>query len=450
MSVSNYLAKSEYGCRYHYDKLKDVIYLVSESHLKHINIDNGEANISGLTETPLKITGFNIEFKEETSLDERYKFQKSLTISVNGYSTFGDFDEKYYAIIATKDNTFYMINVDFPSKVTHTYNLSKDTNRTDFTLSSVSNFPALKLNGFNPDNTTSCKNYVISGINGLKMLESAKTELKESENKVLATESFKTIEYLSDSLTFQEAYDGNKFTTTLEFQIAFDAYKTSWHYNLLEFIMNRYAAIIDIKNSSNKIYTGFKEGLQANYTVDTSNGKDKSDIVTITLIETANKGLSIGNFNIETNSSKHWRYIKQVGNKMAYDCLGDGYAKYLLQEECDYFGNPTGNYKVLSGYAVLFNELNIIGTFDEEVSFYSPDCSKQLYVVEWLFFGNYYCIDGNKYEALQEAISYDEGETWTKTGEAMLGNMVESGSQWCIDNPPTYSWKLTDLYECEG
>lgn len=450
MAVSNYLAKSEYGCRYHYDKLKDVIYLVSESHLKFINIDNGEANISGLSESPLEITGFNIEFKEETSLDERYKFQKSLTISVNGYSTFEDFDEKYYAIIVTKDNTYYMVNVDFPSKVTHTYHLSKDTNRTDFTLSSVSNFPALKLNGFNPNNATSCKNYAISGIDGLKMLESAKTELKESENKVVATEDFKLIEYLGDSLTFQEVYDGDKFTTTLEFQIAFDAYKTSWHYNLLEFIMNRYAAIIGIKNSSNKIYTGFKEGLQPNYSIESSNGKDKSDIVTITLIETSNRGLTIGDFEIEINSTKHWRYVSKVGNKKSYDCLGGGYAKYLLQEESDYFGNPTGNYKVLSGYAVLFNELNIIGTFDEEVSFYNPDCSKQLYIVEWLFFGNYYCIDGNKYKALQEAISYDEGETWTKTGEAMLGDLVESGSQWCIDNPPTYSWKLTDLYECEG
>lgn len=214
--------------------------------------------------------------------------------------------------------------------------------------------------------------------------------------------------------------------------------------------MNRYAAIIGIKNSSNKIYTGFKEGLQPNYSIESSNGKDKSDIVTITMIESSNKGLTIGDFAIEIDNTKHWRYVSKVGNKKAFDCIGDGYAKYLLQEESDYFGNPTGNYKVLSGYAVLFNELNIIGTFNEEVSFYNPDCNKQLYIVDWLFFGNYYCIDGNKYEALQEAISYDEGDTWEKTGDAVLGDLVESGSQWCIDNPPTYSWKLTDLYECEG
>lgn len=447
MAVSNYLAKTQYGCRYNYSKLKDVIYLVSEEHIKKVYIDNGEAYISGITLSPfLKIKGFNIEFKEETSLDERYKFQKTLKISVNGYSTFEDFNDKYYAVIKTEDGTYYMINVDFPSKVTHTYNLSKNVNRTDFTLSSVSNFPALKLNNFNPNETISCKNYLISGVDGLKMIESVKAEIS-NYNYISTTDVFKTVEYLGDSLSFQEAYDGDKFTTTLEFQIAFDAYKSSWQYNLLEFILNRYAAIIGIKNSTDNVYAGFNNGLQPNYTIDASTEKGQSDIVTLTLVETSDSGLKIGNFGISINTSKHWRYIKKIKNKKAYECVGKGIARYLLQEECDYFGNPTGRYRVLDGYQSYFYELNIIGTFSETVTFVSPDC---YYKNEWRFFGNYYCVDGNKYQALQEAVSYDGGKTWTKTGEATLGEMVETNSQWCIDNPPTYSWNLTNLYECEG
>ena len=539
MAVSNYLAKTQYGCRYNYSKLKNEIYLVSEEHLKKVYIDNGEAYISGITLSPfLKIEGFNIEFKEETSLDERYKFQKTLKISVNGYSTFEDFNDKYYAVIKTEDGTYYMINVDFPSKVTHTYNLSKNVNRTDFTLSSVSNFPALKLNNFNPNETISCKNYLISGVDGLKMIESVKAEIT-SGNSIIATDVFKTIEYLGDSLSFQEAYDGDKFTTTLEFQIAFDAYKSSWQYNLLEFILNRYAAIIGIKNSTDNVYAGFNNGLQPNYTIDASTEKGQSDIVTLTLVETSDSGLRIGNFGITVNTTKHWRYIKKIKNKKAYECIEKGIARYLLQEECDYFGNPTGRYLVLSGYGSLFPELNIIGTFNFDSStgtFVSPDCydvnciittdlpntiyftgvecktyslrstgdwnitsipsnitvsptsgnantnytisvcntssssdyledyfeidscTNQLFInvkkghciTEYRFFGNYYCVDGNKYQALQEAVSCDGGSTWTKTGEAMLGELVEMDSQWCIDNPPTYSWELTDLYECEG
>ena len=376
MSVSNYLAKTSNGCSYKYDKLKNKIYLVSDEHLKKVYIDNGEAYITNLTESPIKIDGFNIDFKEETSLDERYKFQKTLTISVNGYATFEDLNKKYYAIIETVDGTFYMINVDFPSKVTHTYNLSENQNQTDFTFSSVSNFPALKLNGFNPSNSVECKQYKINGIDSLKMLESLKTRLSTASNMVIATEAFKIVEYLSKTCTFQEAYDGNKFETTLEFQISFDNYKSSWHYNLLEFIMNNYAAIIGIKNSSNKIYAGFEYGLEPNYTVNASNAKDQpTDIITITLKGTSNKGLIYGDLMEYINSTTSWIYINKIGNKNAYDCVDEGVAMYLLQQEIYYDGTPTGNYKVFVGYESWFPELNIIGTFDTIQTFYEPTCT---------------------------------------------------------------------------
>lgn len=409
MSVSNYLAKSEYGCRYHYNKLKDRIYIVSEEQLKSIYIDNGDAYVSGLTGDILKIEGYKIEFKEETSLDERYKFQKTLTLGINGIPEiilyrWTDLDpssyywceltDKYYKqqleqyivdiykgrylIIETMDGAFYLVNPDFSAKATYTYNLSDGVNQTDFTFSMVSNFPALELKNFNPPEyfVVDCKNYVLEGAEKLQMIESTKVELSEGENnKIISTDSFKDVEYLGKSLTLQESYDGKTFTTTLEFQIAFDAYKTSWHYNLLEFIMNKYAAIIKIKGTDNYVYAGFSEGLQANYSIQASNGKDQSDIITITLTETANRGIVIGNFSEEIKTNKHWRYISKVGNKKAYDCVSGGVAKYLLQEECDYFGKPSGDYKVLSGYANWFNDLNIVGTFNNVVTFYNPSCA---------------------------------------------------------------------------
>ena len=71
MSVSNY---SGSPCSYSYTKLKNILYLVNEQYSKDIEIDDGEAYIEG--ETPVKkIEGFNIKFNEQTSLDERYKFQ---------------------------------------------------------------------------------------------------------------------------------------------------------------------------------------------------------------------------------------------------------------------------------------------------------------------------------------------------------------------------------------
>lgn len=488
MAVSNYLAKSEYGCRYHYNKLKDTIYIVPDELVNRIVIDNGEAFISGSTGDILRIDGYKVEYKEETSLDERYKFQKTLTFGVNGIPEIvfykwvqldqsdiywcedGDKyyreqlyqhvvksnDDGYYLIIETMDGAFYLINPDFKSKQTFTYNLSDSINQTDFNFTAFSNFPALEIKNFTPPaSTIVCKNYVLEGADKLQLIESAKVELAEgNNNKIISTESLKDVEYLGKSLTLQESYDGKAFTTTIEFQIAFNAYKTSWHYNLLEFIMNKYAAIIKIKGTDNYVHAGFKEGLQVNYSIQASNGKDQTDIVTITMVETTKNGIVIGNFAEEINTNKHWRYIKQIGNKKAYDCISGGVAKYLLQEECDYFGNPTGKYKVLSGYESWFPELNIDSTFSNVITFYNPTCSFNDVEERWVVVsGEYECSGTTKMTKQKKQISYDGGSTWTDTSpletRASLPVIAYYSSDCGIVT--MYRWvTISGQYECSG
>ena len=72
MAVSNYLAKTQYGCRYNYSKLKDRIYLVSDEHLKSIHIDNGEAYISAITTTPTVVKAYGVTLEDSETLDERH------------------------------------------------------------------------------------------------------------------------------------------------------------------------------------------------------------------------------------------------------------------------------------------------------------------------------------------------------------------------------------------
>lgn len=432
--------------------IKDTVYLVSEDNIGNVFIDGGQSYVSGLTETPLKLNGFNAEFKEEVSFDERYRFQKTLTISIDGYATFEVLNQKYYPIVETKDGTFLMINVDFPSKVTHTYNLSRGINQTDFTFSTLSNFPIMKLIGFNQNDTVSCKPYNVNGAEGLRMLEAARTDFSETGDEIISTEPFKTVEYLGESLSLQEVYDGSKFTTTLEFNIAFDAYKSSWQYNLLEFVMNKYAAIIGIKGSSNKIYTGFKEGLEPNYTIQANATQGQSDIITLRLVEMSNRGLVIGDLGERIITDKHWRYVSKVGNIHSYECDGFGYAIYLLQEECDCFGNPTGRYKVLEGYADRFPTLNIVGTFNEQVYFYNPYCTDRIF--SWELTDLYECENpgptptpiqiGTKWIA-----TYSNGTVVTKkcdydqfaTGECFVAHLYRNEIEGVL---------LTDVYvgEC--
>lgn len=466
MSVSNYTPGN--GCKYQYSKLKDRIYLVSEDHVKKIYIDNGEAYISGLTEAPLLIEGFNIEFKEDTSLDERYLFTKTLTISKKGYASYKDFQGRYYAIIETVDGTFYMINVDFPSKVTHTFNLSKDTNQTDFSLTSLSNYPTLRINYDFGSVPYECKGFNVSGIKGLKLCEKIRTNVSTVNNTIYTygansgvdERSFRTIEYLGESCTFQEAYDGDKVTDTITFDIGFDAYKTSWQYNLLEFIENLYSAIIESKGEEDiRYYSGFNHGLEPSYSIAANNGNSTSDIITITLVESSNIGsFKVDELTVTNNSSTSWRWIRKYGNHKTYECVEEGVAIYLVQEEVWANGTPTGRYKVKSGYENEFYYLNIVGTFDDEVTFYQPDCScssRPRYEWETLSIDEDYECDtaATKYYKEAQIVSYDCGETWEETGQYRRGNVYERNSPDCgyaekwVVNPISEGYICDECYE---
>ena len=681
MSVTNYTPLKDRGCKYNYSKLKDVVYLVSADHVKDVHIDNGYAYIDGLSELPLKINGFNIQFTENDSLDERYKFDKKLTLSMHGYVNVNYFDKRYYAIIETTDGTFYMINVDFPSRITYTFNLAANTNQTDFTFASLSNFPALKLSTSFESEELDCIGYNVSGIDSLQLVEKNYVTMVKDDNGVRVNfyggKTWNDVEFLRNSCSLQEVFDGEKVTDTITFDIGFDNYKTSWHYNLLEFLENLYAARIIPKNHDNEYFIGFNFGLHPSYEIDSASSNNGTGKITVTLIDAAMGGLTAANdYSEEHEEDTKWIYVKWVNNIKGYECIGLGRARYLLQQEIDGLGNPTGNYKCLQGYEEHYIQkgLNIVGVFTTEQEFDSLECGKgdecelytdmpstlffkavtcntyslsatcvwsitdlpsyitvqpsngladQLYNVtvcntltptstmvegtfnihygdktkvenvkvqidkgfitpehiyidclpqnvqfefnpdcrinvisidsslsytigngvlivsvpkndssvggitfpiivedcngeratvyihqdhvyekwvlteeyicqngnsyeklvkytgttpstinvrtsetkagevikyndprcvptqtKWEFVGNYTCVDGNKYKVIEEFISYDAGQTWTKTGQTKLGSMVESASTWCEESV-VYSWVLTDKFQCD-
>ena len=378
MSVTNYTPKYDNGCKYSYSKLKDVIYLVSKDHTKNVYIDDGAAYIDGLTELPLRLNGFNISLKEESSLDERYKFQKTVTLSMHGYVNSSIFGGRYYVILESFDGTFWMVNVDFPSKLTYTFNLSKDTYQTDFTLASLSNFPTLRLVANFEAVSPPCLGFNVYGVDTLKLLEKDYCALDTVSGTVytFGGNEFKDVEFLGDSCSLQEVFDGDKVTTTIQFDIAFDAYKSSWHYNLLEFLENLYSAIITPKGNDNTFFAGFNFGLQPSFTIQTQSQAGASDIITVTLIEASSHGSTAAyDWSEEQTTDTRWVYVKYVDDIPCYVCVSLGVAKYLVQQEVNQNGVPTGNYKVLEGYESEFPTLNIVGTFSSEQLFNNADCS---------------------------------------------------------------------------
>ena len=153
MSVSIY--KNE-NCKYRLDKLEKVVYLIDEDALKNIHIDNGEAYVDEISQEPLSLTVYGIELNDTDELDERYKFTHTLTFSMQGYANHNDFEGRYYAIVKTIDGEFWLVNPLFACKVTYTYTLDSNGSHTDFTLSTASNHPTLRVHGLDDSTPYEC------------------------------------------------------------------------------------------------------------------------------------------------------------------------------------------------------------------------------------------------------------------------------------------------------
>lgn len=378
MSVINYTPNSNI-CKYNYNKLKNVVYLVDETHVKNIHIDNGEAYIDGLTELPLRLNGFNVNFDEESSLDERYRFRKTIRLSMKGYVNSLIFPNKYYVILESTDGTFWMVNVDFPSRVTYTFNLAQNVYQTDFTFSSLSNFPTLKLHTEFEAVEPECMGFNIYGIQSLKLLEREFCALDTANKKVYTYgKDFQTIEFLGDSCQLTEEFDGIRTTTTIDFNIAFDNYQPSWHYNLLEFLENLYGAIIVPKGGDNTFFAGFNTGLQPSFTINSESQTTNTDIITVTLREMSDRGLSAEvDWDDEDWDITKWVYKKWIDTIKCYECISRGTAIFLVQQEVLPNGTPTGNYRVKEGYEDYYRNqgLNVVGTFSVEQEFGTTECS---------------------------------------------------------------------------
>ena len=362
-------------CKYRIDKLDNVVYLVNEQSLRNIKIDNGEAYVEDIAQQPLMFHCYNISLEDTETLDERYEFTHTVKFSVVGYANWKDLQGKYYVIVRTVDNEYWLVNPLFPCKVTYTYTLGHQDSHTDFTLSTISNHPTLRIHNMTKARPYICKDYLLNGIDRLFLNE--KMYSTHSGNQIYYTnDGFKEVIFDRQSATFTEQFDGDNVSHSIQFNIKFDDYKDSWHYNLLEFTENLYSAVITTKKNE-YILCGFGFGLQPSYTV-TSDGEMTPDHIEIRLSDMHNNGdlfTLVQDGTISLNDDRTYQFTLEYD---AWECVDDGFAKYLLQRELDVLGNPTGNYKCLSGYEEDFSFLgdNLTGTFDDVVTFYQPLCKE--------------------------------------------------------------------------
>lgn len=377
MSVSKYTPHNGYNL----SKLDNVVYLLPNDSVR-IKIDDGEAYvewIDGAPVVPLMIRCFNPTLTETDELDERYAFTHTLTFSVNNYANVNLFRGRYYIVVKTIDGVYRIINPEFPSKVTYIYTLSATENKTDFTAGTISNHPVLKIRNFDDavsgESVFECKGYKVSLANNhTPLLLNEKLFSLRKDNIIYYTnDGYKEIEYNKNSLTFQEQFDGNLVSHSLNFKIRFDDYKSSWHYNLLEFEKNTYTAVL--RTSDNHwLVSGFEVGYRPLYTIN-ADANNTPNSIEIQLIDGYNNGNFLGYLDEITFSEIAEKSYKYTSKYNGWECVGLNLARYLLAEEVDAFGNLTGNYKCRVGYESEFPDLNIVGTFDEPAEFVNPNCS---------------------------------------------------------------------------
>lgn len=368
MAVSTY---NNNNCRYRLDKLDKVVYLISEDASKNIHIDDGEAYVMDIDQEPLSLKVYNIALTDTDELDERYKFTNQLTFSMDGYANYKDFQGRYFAIVKSIDGVYWLVNPMFPCKVTYTYTLDANGSHTDFTLSTASNHPTLRIRNISHTTPYAC-GYNRCTFSDLKLNESIYS-LKTDNHVLYTNDGFKDVILIKNSGVLTEQFDGNNIQHDLKFDINFDDYKSSWHYNLLEFAENRYAAIVRT-SCDNYILCGFGFGLNPSFNVD-ANDDVSIDKIHIDLMDMHDNGDLIAyedEITIERDGVVKWVYSNKYNG---YECVGNNLARYLLMEEVDALMNPTGNYKVLAGYESQFPFLNIVGTFTETETFNSYDCA---------------------------------------------------------------------------
>lgn len=440
--ISNY----NLDCGYHNFELKDKIYLVPDYALKVIYTDGyNEVVFQGDSSNVTLLEGHEITFQEETSFDERFKFSKVLSLKVNGYKTFNDLNYRYYAIIETKDSEFYLVNIDFPSFVTHTYTLNANTNETELVFSSQSNIATLKLTNFEPNNVNSCNEYSTPKVKKIKLTEAWASYLSTWQKSLVNKGSFSDIEPLPDSISLTEEFDGEKYTVTLGFDIPMSHFKNDWHLKLLQFEENKYRGYISLEDG-NKAFVGYNVGLFPSYTI---NG----DIISIRLTETAIRGIAYGNDYaiIDTNMPN------------TVDFTGATCYTYDFESSCDWEVEDKPEYITItptSGEANTQYELTICNTDDEtgyavsefiiktcnarvrpEVVIKNPiyrytattetACTEAL--VEWVESGTT-CTGTHgvdKWANSVKLVSYDDGETWYNSGVESATTLIEANSPDC-------------------
>ena len=449
MAISNYLKT----CDYRLGGLKPFIYLIHKNALKlNIKAKGIEVRFNKTKEGDVyKVEGASVIYNQTETNYKKYQFNSTLDVTINelyrepffyGMKTLRT--NQYYIIIEDKKGIQYLVNPELYTSLNYEYSFSDgdDTqNAVTLTYTNLSNFPLLIFTEkVEADKILLAENRQYNIGQAFKLLMSIHNDFKCKDDTVKITEIYiddinklKEIDYLKETFTLTEQYDGKQFTVNLSFSIPLDDNQFSWAYNLLEHTNNKYSAILRTSND-NYVIVGLEKGLIPSYTINTSEDDATPNTINIVFTQISQYPL------LYTEELTQYRWVDDVEQ-----CFG--YEKYQMLAQ--QYSKDWGNTWVYTE-PMLKKKGSIIANNTEECKEYQwvedgsfCDHIRTEYI-KWIDTNDYVCEGGNKYRKKQKHTSEDN-VTFTPTDEYAQGEMIEEGSQEC--SYIAVRW-VEDGYEC--
>ena len=430
MAITKYLQK----CDYSIGGLQPYIYLIHKNTLtvrikaKGVEVFFKEVPKNGAETEIYKIYGASCVYNQEETYHNKYRFNSTLELTINeqykepflyGLRTLRT--NQYYIIVEDKKGTQYLINPELYTNLNYEYNFfdGGDTqNSCVISWNNLSNYPLLIMDEKIDNNFVllfeECP-YNIGSIEWLRICH--KGELTTKDDGVKITDMYfsnidllHTIDFLKETFTYNETYDGNMFRTTLSFSIPLSDNQFNWHYNLLEFEKNRYTAFFKTTNH-NYFVSGVEKGLKPKYNITTSEDDETPNMINITFEQTSQYPM------IWTDSvvQYQWREDEQM-------CIGYDKYQMLAQQYSLDWGRTW-----VDTNPIVKKKGDIIESNSKECEKYQWVENGEVCVVDsneivkWKETDGYICQDCGKYRKLQKMVSTDSGKTFKDTDEYYIG-----------------------------
>ena len=359
--------------KYRIGKLKPVLYLYDKKTATILFNKNVAYEING---DCYELACTSVSYSCTSSDSGRYQFESTVAATLDeradNYSIVKQLLSKGWLVgFVTLEGDRFLVSPEFSAQVTYDFliNDSEKTNTTTITFKTTTNVPNMTvIPDFQVTNTLraeDCK-YTLGEVSTLHLCKTDSTTVAVNNSTLtVKCDEVQAVEYNTNTLSFQETYDGEYFEQTLTFDVPFSNLEHSFHYNLIEYAKNEYYAILTTKQG-NIILGGYEYGMLPTYQIQA--GNDDKNNVTFTLkYYSSTHGVFVAD-KIKFQKVNPYNYIL-----MEWECVNGVYGCVVLMQVEKESGDVT--FYALEGYEDKY-EYPISGTYS---SVYTTDFGVKLY-----------------------------------------------------------------------